>query len=449
VVCVPSMATPGAIIDVDGVLVRGSDALPGAAASLVRLAREDVPFVLLTNSGMRPAEKLAHVAEKLLTHAEGGAEGLGDDHGAQLKAEDAELLRRVLGDPRRCVTAIAPMADCDAVRDPAARLLLVTNPPSRREAELMALSFGVAQEDLRRRVVTLGDLAAMYPQCWPSRSLWRDEGGRSGEGRGDDVPFLSLEEDPVRAVLVTQHPPDWGEAIQAICDVVRGGGAIAERPANRSQTRPAVPVLGGNPDLDYADAHHLPRLTLGAFLHCVESLYPLATREDSAAPELTVEHNGKPYAGVYRLALARLREQLNGGDNGNGEQRELGRVFCIGDNPAADIRGARTLQRECGAADTAVDVHAVLTCAGMFRATRDQPNSAADPADSVVASIVEAAELVLGGNPEGAGVRKEAVKDAAASSIQGMFRGFRARKEAREEQREVARVRTKSANKQG
>ena len=46
-----SISTTGFAFDVDGVLMRGSEPLPGASAALQRLRVDDVPFVVLTNNG--------------------------------------------------------------------------------------------------------------------------------------------------------------------------------------------------------------------------------------------------------------------------------------------------------------------------------------------------------------------------------------------------------------
>ena len=40
---------------------------------------------------------------------------------------------------------------------------------------------------------------------------------------------------------------------------------------------------------------------------------------------------GKPYAPIYQLAIARLTELKS----------KPGRILCIGDSPATDVRGAR------------------------------------------------------------------------------------------------------------
>ena len=65
-----SSSTPerrvGAVFDIDGVLIRGSDPLPHAKESLQKLHDAKIPFMLLTNGGGdTEAAKVAYLREKL------------------------------------------------------------------------------------------------------------------------------------------------------------------------------------------------------------------------------------------------------------------------------------------------------------------------------------------------------------------------------------------------
>lgn len=56
--CLSSVSTArhtvGAVFDIDGVLIRGHAPLPGARDSLLRLNAAKVPYIFLTNGGVRP-----------------------------------------------------------------------------------------------------------------------------------------------------------------------------------------------------------------------------------------------------------------------------------------------------------------------------------------------------------------------------------------------------------
>jgi HAD superfamily hydrolase (TIGR01450 family) len=56
----------GVVCDIDGVLLRGSTVLPGAAESLRKLQDQNLPFVFVTNGGGKlEAEKAAELTKKL------------------------------------------------------------------------------------------------------------------------------------------------------------------------------------------------------------------------------------------------------------------------------------------------------------------------------------------------------------------------------------------------
>lgn len=59
----------GFLIDMDGVIYRGSELIPGARQFIVKLLDEDVPFLFLTNNSQRSrrdAEPLWHCWKKQL-----------------------------------------------------------------------------------------------------------------------------------------------------------------------------------------------------------------------------------------------------------------------------------------------------------------------------------------------------------------------------------------------
>ncbi len=123
-----------------------------------------------------------------------------------------------------------------------------------------------------------------------------------------------------------------------------------------------------NPDFDYRARPLINRMTTGAWLHALMSL--LQHYGGHVDPVFA----GKPHAPIYELARHNLEQQ----------QRDLGsggalRFVAVGDNPSADVRGARG----CGA-------EAVLVLTGV--AAHDDPDV---PADVVCASIVEAVEHML------------------------------------------------------
>jgi ribonucleotide monophosphatase NagD (HAD superfamily) len=56
----------GAVFDIDGVVLRGHKALPGARDALLRLNKADIPFIFLTNGAAPARVECYHRSCKLL-----------------------------------------------------------------------------------------------------------------------------------------------------------------------------------------------------------------------------------------------------------------------------------------------------------------------------------------------------------------------------------------------
>jgi ribonucleotide monophosphatase NagD (HAD superfamily) len=101
-------------------------------------------------------------------------------------------------------------------------------------------------------------------------------------------------------------------------------------------------------------------MTTGAWLHCLRSLFA-----NYCSSPLEAVLAGKPHAPIYRRAVSLLGP--------------CGPVFCVGDNPAADMRGALN--------SGFVGVLVLSGCA-----THNDP---AHPALLVARDVAEALELIL------------------------------------------------------
>ncbi len=81
------MTIAGALLDLDGTVYRGSQAVPGAARFLERLRFEDVPYLFVTNRANRTPEEICRrlrlldipcEVEEVLTSAQATAEWIGE-----------------------------------------------------------------------------------------------------------------------------------------------------------------------------------------------------------------------------------------------------------------------------------------------------------------------------------------------------------------------------------
>ena len=91
--------------------------------------------------------------------------------------------------------------------------------------------------------------------------------------------MATTRETPIEAILVIQAPSEWGEAMQIICDIVRGEGRVSldGKPLStvdvESTAKPQIPIFIANPDVVYAGQYHTPRFTVGAFVMCLQMMY--------------------------------------------------------------------------------------------------------------------------------------------------------------------------------
>ena len=204
-----------------------------------------------------------------------------------------------------------------------------------------AYSRGVAAEWGLADPAVLEDFVAaepwLFPLCDDGRPLVRDERR-------------------VAAICVVATPADWGQSLQLCCDLLLNGGLTHPDEARL----PPPPLFVSNPDFDYRARAPLVRMTTGAWLHALTALLQHYGAENRYVLA------GKPHAPIYSLARWTLGAPCE-------------RVYCIGDNPEADIRGA--IDNGCVG---------VLVLTGV--AARDDPRH---PADIVAADISAALEAIL------------------------------------------------------
>ena len=236
----------------------------------------------------------AHVPWILLTNG-----------GGETEAAKASALTKLLGvkiDERQVILSHTPMKSLCASLGSAKVLILGC-----RDVPSVARAYGLSN------ALTATDILADEPHSYPFIT----------------APPLKRFSDQLRAapwaaVLVLHDPNNWGLEVQVAIDVLRGGAA------GTSQT---VPMYCSNGDLTFAGAHAVPRLAAGAFSVALKATWA-ATMGEGVAP-LQSKFFGKPEKAQFHFAERHLREWAGG----NREQK-FNRIVMVGDNPAADIRGA-------------------------------------------------------------------------------------------------------------
>ncbi|GJD08328.1 Uncharacterized CDP-alcohol phosphatidyltransferase class-I family protein [Galdieria sulphuraria] len=174
---------------------------------------------------------------------------------------------------------------------------------------------------------------------------------------------------PIGGILVMSDSTDWGRDIQIICDILQSNSRVV------FSTQEEVQVYFTNPDFIWANEFPFPRFGQGAFRLALEKIY-----QELVGKPLPYIQYGKPCAVQYRFMEDLLRKQaISQG------YTDLEVIYAIGDNPAADIRGARNAGKPW---------IPILVKTGCF-STNDGDNDPNDPADYVFQDVNEAISTLV------------------------------------------------------
>ncbi|KAJ2556521.1 hypothetical protein EV175_001953 [Coemansia sp. RSA 1933] len=329
-------------LDIDGVLVRGKQALDEGKRALAMLNGDNalgkrIPFVLLTNGGGVPEEeKAADISDRL---------------GVEIRAD-------------QIILAHSPMQSL--VAEYADKHVLIVGGAGRRCADI-ARMYGF------NNVSTPNDVVAWQPSAWPFMDPPKKADLSTGRRR-------DYSRDRFHAVMVFHDSFDFGRDLQIATDVLRSGMATADgEPVDRQ----SVPLFMSNADLVFSNEYPRVRFGQGAFHVCLRAMWHALTK--GAAP---LEHTlfGKPNRVQYAYA-ERLLDSLTLGANAAAadvaQLRAQRRVYAVGDNPAADIAGAN------GAGWTSI-----LVRTGVFSGAPGT-NDTDNPAHKAVDHVAEAVEWII------------------------------------------------------
>ncbi|KAK6353433.1 hypothetical protein TWF696_005396 [Orbilia brochopaga] len=286
--------------DIDGVLLRGHKALPGATAALRKLAAANVPFILLTNGGGHHESYRTATLSRLLDTP---------------ITEDMFIQSHT---PFKSLTQTYPT------------VLAVGGPePEEHPHDVgdVAKAYGF------KTVYTPHALLGCHPDIWPYPIP------RFGHRGRQPAEF----HDPVDAILVFNDPRHWGPTTQVIIDLLLSerGKLGTYSPRNgvhvdghgRWQNDSQPEVWWSNNDLWWQGGYHLPRLGQGGFRAAVEGVW----RQVTNGAELRAKTIGKPFRATYEYAENVLNRLL---EKNVGEGTRVKTVYMVGDNPRSDIEGA-------------------------------------------------------------------------------------------------------------
>lgn len=310
------------LYSIDGVLLRSSKPIPGAAEALGLLKKEGIPFILLTNGGGKhESERVAQISEKLQVPLD--AEVIVQSHSPFAEMVKGTETQSALENKRVLVVG----GDGDGCR-------------------------AVAERYGFKNVVTPGDILMANPAIWPFSKGFSDyyeKFTRPLAHKGEDNdPTKGLKVD---AMLVFNDPRDWALDAHIIVDLLLSSqgvlGTLSEKngrsdlPNRGFQQDCQPPLYFSNPDLWWAAAYPLPRLGQGGFREALEGTWSAITGGPSKGVKLHKTVMGKPSQGMYEFAenqLLRNRSRAFGFDTA----KALKNVYMIGDNPESDICGANS-----------------------------------------------------------------------------------------------------------
>jgi HAD superfamily hydrolase (TIGR01456 family) len=324
----------GVVCDIDGVLLRGSTVLPGAAESLRKLQDQNLPFVFVTNGGGKlEADKAAELTEKLGLTIQPDQIVLSHTPFQDYVAQYGDKNVLVIGNSKCCDVA---------------RTYGFTRPIS----------------------------PVVVCSKWPTSYQLPIE---TAQVSSKSVEFLD-ESPMIDAAFVFSDSVNWGLDIQILTDVLLGQYEDPTTAAAEAEEVPQrIPLFVCNMDLTYATEYPYHRFTQGAFVNAFEHVF-----EKYAGFKPEVTYCGKPYSIQFEYA-ARVADAEAKRIGCIDATQSLSKFFMIGDNPTSDIRGSR---------NAGPNWTSILVRTGVFKGEND----AADPADIVVESIREAVDYIVCSN---------------------------------------------------
>lgn len=325
----------GLLFDIDGVIVRGRNPIPGAADAFKKLLDKDgklaVPLVFVTNAGNCLRQARATELSSVL--------------GIEISADQIILshspLQRFHHFHDKCVL----MSGQGPVED-------------------------IAKDLGFRNILTIEDLRTAYPLL--------DMVDHSR--RPKITPVDSLDFPAIEAVVLIGEPVRWETSLQLILDVLLSAGRPTEWLSQVPY--PHIPVLACNMDLVWMAEARAPRFGHGTFLVCLETLYYKLTGQQLKYEALIGKPSTVTYSFAEHLILTQAKER--------GWNNPIRTLYAIGDNPMADIYGANLynlhLQSHQGKLEDRQpqSCQSILVCTGIYGNQKDVPP---DPEETVTQTV--------------------------------------------------------------
>ncbi|KAL0486592.1 CDP-alcohol phosphatidyltransferase class-I family protein [Acrasis kona] len=324
------------LFDIDGVLIRGKKKIKGATESLIRLQEARIPFAFLTNGG----GVLESVKTKQL-----------------MDILNEEQAKKIELSPEHMILSHSPMkALLDKHRGD--KILIIGDHDSAKVAREYGFTNAVGVKDFFHQNPHIHAKSANKVKMSTI-----EQSVKEYEENNLTQPF--------KAVFVMHDPEDFGRDLQICMDVLLSRGSPGS-PFHLDDQE--VDLYMSNPDLLYSGTYSTPRFGQGLFKLCLQSVYKEMNKRD-----LRLNQFGKPEKVTYEFAEKKLEKIAS----------ELGYnkvdvIYAVGDNPAADVRGANNAGHH---------YQSVLVRTGVF--SSPESNDRADPAKHVVQDVNEFVDKLI------------------------------------------------------
>jgi len=285
--------------DIDGVLVRGGQAIPEAVEAMKVLNGENeygirIPYIFLTNGGGKfETERCRDLSKQL----------------------DIEV------SPGQFICGHTPMRE---LSDKYRGTVLVIGGEGEK-CRQVAESYGF------RDVITPGDIIKANSATAPFRNL-SEKDKAACRDLLNEGKYEKLSDVVVDAVFVFADSRDWASDLQIIIDVAMSEGGRLETRSENSDQGP--PIYFSHNDVVWSAAHEHVRLGMGALRRIVEVVFEQCT----GGKQLTTHAFGKPQVGTFEFAT-RLLQQWRAAQHGLTDSKGPSTVYFVGDTPESDIRG--------------------------------------------------------------------------------------------------------------
>ncbi|KAL0249589.1 hypothetical protein GEMRC1_004819 [Eukaryota sp. GEM-RC1] len=233
----------GFAFDIDGVLIRSGEPIPGARQALQSVIDAQIPYILLTNSAACTSEEKARTLSQTL---------------------DLHI------PPEKVILSHSPIPFF--AKDLKDKLVVIAGRPNCRD---------VMEQHGFTNILTTTDICNLIPDIYPYKTF-----------PSPQLPSADVLTQRIHALFIVSDSDDWQRDLQISLDIAKCDGRLGS-----FSDQQVVPVFFSNPDFVYAAKYPIPRMTMGSFTLCLGTLF-----EHETGRKLEYVQFGKPQERHFEFA---------------------------------------------------------------------------------------------------------------------------------------------------